>query len=165
MLITSGGTISGHPTVTGIGLEKAAAVYYEALTTLLTSGSDYADLGVALPQACANLVAGGVAGLTNAHCIQVQAAVVATELATNPPNASAPEAPVCAAGDAPADLFTDDFEDEESGQWGYETVNLDPNGFFRWSYQSEVGVEFATSGGERPVRARPRARRPTGGCT
>ena len=146
VLITSGGTISGHPTVTGIGLEKAAAVYYEALTTLLTSGSDYADLGIALPQACANLVAGGVAGLTNAHCIQVQAAVVATELATNPPNAPAPEAPVCAAGEAPTDLFTDDFEDEESGQWGYETVNLDPNGFFRWSYQSEVGVGFATSG-------------------
>ena len=146
VLITSGGTISGHPAVTGIGLEKAAAVYYEALTTLLTSGSDYADLGVALPQACANLVAGGVADLTNAHCIQVQAAVVATELATDPPNASAPEAPVCAAGDAPADLFTDDFEDEDSGQWGYETINLDPNGFFRWSYQSEVDVEFATSG-------------------
>jgi bacillolysin len=146
VLITSGGTISGHPAVTGIGLEKAAAVYYEALTTLLTSGSDYADLGVALPQACANLVAGGVAGLTNAHCIQVQAAVVATELATDPPNASAPEAPVCAAGDAPSDLFTDDLEDEESGQWGYETINLDPGGFFRWSYQSEVDVDFATSG-------------------
>ena len=57
-LITDGGTFNGQ-TVTGIGLTKAARIYYEADAHLLTSASDYADLYNALQQACANLVGTG----------------------------------------------------------------------------------------------------------
>ena len=54
-LMTDGGTFNGK-TVTGLGIDKAEAIYYEAATNLLTSASDYQDLYNALQQACANLV-------------------------------------------------------------------------------------------------------------
>ena len=58
-LMTDGGTFNGR-TVTGIGITKASRIYYEVQTAMLTSGSDYADLASALPQACTNL--SGTAG-------------------------------------------------------------------------------------------------------
>ena len=48
----------GGQTVTGIGIDKAARVYYDAQTRYLTSGSDYADFASALPQACVDNVGG-----------------------------------------------------------------------------------------------------------
>jgi Zn-dependent metalloprotease len=101
-LITAGGTLNGQ-TVQGLGIDKTAAVYYETLTAMLTSASDYADLAVALPQACRNLI-GEAAGITETDCTQVDKAVLATEMATQPttPGAAAPEAPVsrrCRCGD------------------------------------------------------------------
>ncbi len=42
-LMTDGGTFNGQ-TVTGLGLEKAAQLYYTVDTSMLVSGSDYADL-------------------------------------------------------------------------------------------------------------------------
>ena len=77
-LMTDGGTFSGQ-TVTGIGIDKAARVYYEAQTRYLTSGSDYADLASALPQACADNV-GGSEGITEADCTQVSRAVAAVAM-------------------------------------------------------------------------------------
>ena len=67
-LITDGGTFNGR-TVTGLGAAKTARIYYEVETAMLTSASDYADLGSALPQACTNLV--GTAGITAADCTEV----------------------------------------------------------------------------------------------
>ena len=48
-LMTDGGTFNGQ-TVTGLGIPKTASIYYEAQTHLLTRGSDYSDLAVALNQ-------------------------------------------------------------------------------------------------------------------
>ena len=150
VLMTDGGTFNGQ-TVTGLGIPKSAAIYYEALTTMLTSASDYADLGVALSQACRNLVGGG-AGITNGNCTQVDVVVVATEMASQPTAGgsaapTAPEAPVCDAGLEPVDLFADDMEDRISGRWSFDTVNVpDVSPDDRWAYQSEVGLEYATSG-------------------
>ena len=67
-LITDGGSFNGR-TVTGLGAAKTARIYYEVETAMLTSASDYADLGSALPQACTNLV--GTAGITAADCTEV----------------------------------------------------------------------------------------------
>jgi Zn-dependent metalloprotease len=111
-LITDGDTFNGK-TVVGIGLDKAEAVYYEAMTNLLTSASDYADLYNALQQACANLV--GSHGITTADCQQVRNAVDATEMNVPAPNAAA-SAPVCASG-VPTNLFFDDLENPASGNW------------------------------------------------
>ena len=114
-LMTDGGSFDGH-TVSGIGIDKAARVIYEAATTLLVSGSDYADLNRALFQGCSNLV--GVGGITTADCTQVKAAANAVEMGVVPPNAPAPEAPeACAAGQVYTSIFNDDLENTGSGNW------------------------------------------------
>ena len=43
-LMVDGGTFNGH-TVTALGIDKVARFYYKAQVDLLTSGSDYSDLG------------------------------------------------------------------------------------------------------------------------
>ena len=116
-LLTDGDTFNGY-TVNGLGIAKVADIYYEAQTNLLTSGSDYADLHAALNQACQNLV--GTAGITSNDCLEVQAAVNAVEMGTDPLNFH-PEADVCVGGEPPNDLFFDDLE-SGSSQWNF--VNL-----------------------------------------
>ncbi len=114
-LMTDGGAFDGH-TVTGIGLDKAARVVYEAATTLLTSGSDYADLNRALYQGCTNVV--GVGGITTGDCEQVKEAANAVEMGVDPPAAPAPDAPeACAAGQVITPIFSDDLENTSSGNW------------------------------------------------
>lgn len=103
-LLVDGDTFNGS-TVTAIGAEKVAAIYYAAQTNLLTTNSDYADLATALPQACTNLI--GTDGVTEADCAEVDDAVAATEMAGAPQE----EVPECEGeGDAAADLFADDIE-------------------------------------------------------
>ncbi len=138
-LMTDGGTFNGR-TVTALGIPKVSRIYYTALTTMLTSASDYADLASALQQACNNLV--GSSGITTADCVEVTDAVAAVEMSTDPPAARASEAPVCGSGPVPVDLFFDDLEDTGSGNW---TVQPD------WYYpQSGNPLDFdamyATSG-------------------
>ncbi len=111
-LMTDGDTFNGY-TVNGLGISKVADIYYEAQTNLLTSGSDYADLHAALIQACQNLI--GVDGITSGDCLNVQAAVDAVEMDTDPLNFN-PDAPICIGGDPPDDIFFDDFEGGAS-QW------------------------------------------------
>jgi Zn-dependent metalloprotease len=83
-LIADGGTFNGY-TVTGLGVDKAAQVYYGALI-LLTSSAQYRDLYNGLLQACANLVQPGV--VTQDDCQQVRHAVDATRMnRTSTPNA------------------------------------------------------------------------------
>ncbi len=82
-LITDGQSLFNGQSVTGIGLEKAARIFYEVNTNILTSGSNYNALGNGLNQACNNLV--GVAGITAADCTQVAKAVTATEMVQPPP--------------------------------------------------------------------------------
>jgi Zn-dependent metalloprotease len=54
-LTVDGGTFNGQ-TVTGIGLTKAAAVYFRAMTVYQTPTTDFADHADALEAACADLV-------------------------------------------------------------------------------------------------------------
>ena len=118
-LLTDGGTFNGH--VTGaIGLEKTARIFYVAETTLLTSGSDYADLSDDLQQACAASI--GTAGITSGDCVQVGEAVAATEMNLQPiTGAAVPDAPVCAAGAVAENLFFDGFE-AGGANWGTGTL-------------------------------------------
>lgn len=133
-LMADGGTFNGV-TVAAIGAEKTAAVHYEALTTLLTSGSDYADLYDALRQACANLVASGTT-MTAANCAQVANAVDATEMDADPITGSATHpAPVCPAGQVPTDLRATDFEAGVTG-WAFDGFELDR----RYSVVGEVSA-------------------------
>jgi Zn-dependent metalloprotease len=81
-LITDGGTFNGK-TISGLGITKVAKIFYEAQTNLLTSASDYNDLGDALQQACINLI--GADGITASDCQEVANAIGATEMNQTPP--------------------------------------------------------------------------------
>ncbi|MGH2657149.1 MAG: M4 family metallopeptidase, partial [Actinomycetota bacterium] len=143
-LITDGATFNGQ-TVTGLGITKAAHVYYEAATNLLTSASDYADLATGLMQACTNLI--GTFGITAADCDEVLQAVLAVEMDQTPPAAPNPEAPVCPTGQSPANLFFDDLENTASGNWALQTLA----GSNEWYYPQNshpyaFDATYATSG-------------------
>ena len=122
-LITHGGSFNGF-TVKGLGIEKAAKIYYKVQTGLLTSGSDYNDLGNYLKEACNGLK--GTAGITSDDCVQVGNAVAATEMTKQPPVAKAPEAPECKSGwHKDKILLFDDMEKLTSNwiawsPWGYK---------------------------------------------
>ena len=106
-LITDGDTFNGK-TVTGLGIDKAAQIYYEVQTNLLTSGSNYGDLYEALYQGCLNLV--GQHGIVSADCDQVRNATDAVEMNKQPTSGFNPEAEVCPGGGTPNDLFYEDME-------------------------------------------------------
>jgi hypothetical protein len=132
-----GGTFNGR-TITGIGVDKAAQIYYEVEIGFLTSGSDYADLGSALSQACDDLT--GFGGITAGDCTQVRSAVAATEMATNPPAAPAPEAPAaaCGANQVFQSRFFDDMESDSS----VDNWNTDGPSPAVWDYD----IDYAHSG-------------------
>ncbi|MBA3307268.1 MAG: M4 family metallopeptidase [Chloroflexi bacterium] len=140
-LMVDGQTFNGQ-TVTGLGIDKAAAVWYRVEAQYLGSASDYADLGAALNQACSDLVgttpkngAGSPSAsgaFTAANCTEVSQAVLATEMALQPtaPDTSAPEAAVCTSG-TPVNAFFDDLENTASGNWTTAAIGTSP---ITWYY-------------------------------
>ncbi|MFV2044938.1 MAG: M4 family metallopeptidase, partial [Anaerolineales bacterium] len=119
-LMVDGGTFNSK-TVTGMGITKTAAIYYEVQTALLTSGSDYGDLYNALYQGCLNLV-GGPAGITNADCQEVRDATDAVEMNLEPSPGFNPEAATCPLGQPPSVLFSDDLE-SGTGNWQFSAIS------------------------------------------
>ncbi len=108
-LMVDGGTYNGE-TVTGIGLTRAGKIQYRALSTYLTSASDFLDNYNALVQSCEDLV--GVAGITAADCVEVGEALTAVEMAAawpcTPDQVAVPA--FCPAGQAPELWHSEDFE-------------------------------------------------------
>ena len=162
-LIAQGDTFNGQ-TVNGLGNAKTAAIYYQAETTLLTPGSDYADLFNILPQACTNLLGTTPVGgsiFTATDCQQVSKAVVATEMNLHPttgpaggePAAYLP-APLCGAGTVQNAIgFTDNMENPSSGNWSTATTG----GGAPWMYttaSSQSGshsIHVSDAGGPRGI--------------
>jgi bacillolysin len=148
-LIFHGGRLNGTPVV---GIEpprsdpdrglKTARIYLRALR-MLTSGSDYADLGRVLPQACRALAGTGTPAITRADCVQVSRAVKATQLLQQPRVAAAPEAPRCTPRNAASRrLFFDNLENRARRVWGGGRL------WFRLPQASLEGIvsPYATSG-------------------
>ena len=114
-LMTDGGTFNGK-TVTALGIDKVARIYYEAQVHLMTSGTDYADLYDILQQACKNLT--GSSGITAADCAEVKDAVDATQMNLQPvTGAGVTDATLCPAGQMPSNVFFDNLENPASGNW------------------------------------------------
>ena len=125
-LLTDGDSFNGR-TVSPLGADEVLSIFDEANVSLLTSASDYADLGQALRQACANLV--GQEGIVSADCGEVDEAVLATEMDLTPPVAPR-EAALCpGGGQASAPVFADGLEDPESANWS-TSVASGPNAFY-----------------------------------
>jgi len=137
-LMVDGGTFNGK-TIIALGWEKVGAIYYEANTNLLTSGSDYSDLYYALQQACTNLI--GQRSITADDCIQVKNAADAVEMNGQPVANFNTDAPMCD-NNLPV-LSTIFFDDLESGT-GNWTLDDIP-GVMRWQYDSPY-TPFAHSG-------------------
>ena len=135
-LMTDGGTFNGK-NVAGLGVTKAAKIFYEAQTHLLISASDFADLYDDLILACNNLT--GTAGITAADCQQVQNVVDAVEMNRQPTFCAAPEAPLCLAGTTPVTVFSDNFE-AGAGNWTSAALV----GANAWA--GGLGTGYATSG-------------------
>jgi hypothetical protein len=117
-LIAEGGTFNGRR-VRGIGRNRTARLYYQAITTRLTPAANYIDLGDALLGACTDLV--GSYGFLPRHCAAVRDATRATQMHLRPRNGPR-RAPVCSSGRRPADVLFDDLEDPGSDRWVHERL-------------------------------------------
>ena len=101
-----------------------ARIYYEVETNLPDLGQRLRrPLRPRCRRPATNLV--GTVGITAADCTQVRSAVAATEMATNPPNAPAPEAPAaaCGANQVLQNRFFDDMENP-GGDANWSTDDL-----------------------------------------
>jgi Zn-dependent metalloprotease len=134
-------------TISGLGIEKALQIHYDAITNLLTSASDYQDYSNALRQACSDLV--GEHEITATDCEQVEKTVRATEMETPPPSAAPARASACAGGQTPELAFSDDLEDPGSGNWAAGSLLFEhPNVFFYPQVPNTAGLDatYASSG-------------------
>jgi hypothetical protein len=77
-LITDGDTFNGR-TVTGLGIEKVAALYW-TVQTLLYPSADYSALASTLLTACHHNAEDKVAGLTQQDCAEVRKAIEAVRI-------------------------------------------------------------------------------------
>jgi Zn-dependent metalloprotease len=143
-LMVDGDTFNGQ-TITGLGIPKAAQIYYELETHLLTSASDYQDMYNYLQQACNNLV--GTHSITGADCQQVKKVVDATEMNLTPTNAPIPtDAPVCAPGKIVNTLFFDNLENTASGNWTSSATSGTNAWFYPENPNPILDARYATSG-------------------
>jgi Zn-dependent metalloprotease len=123
-LLVDGGTYNGQA-VTGIGLTKAAHIYYRAQSVYQSPASDFAAHADAIKQSCTDLVGVNLNSLTTgapsgevitaADCAQVDKTALAVELRTPPSQcnfqpllAKSPPA-LCTTGTATS-IFADNFD-------------------------------------------------------
>lgn len=133
-LLVDGGTYNGVE-VKGIGLDKAAAIYFRAMTAYQTPTSDFADHADALAASCQDLVGAPIsklstaagaqpasaASIRRADCAQVTNAAAAVELRQDPVQCAFkplldPNTPeLCGAGGTETQVWSEDFEDGLAG--------------------------------------------------
>lgn len=183
-LSVDGGTFNGQ-TIAGIGLDKAANVWWRAQSAYLTPSSNFTDAANALEQSCADLVgqpinklstepdAGAVAAepITAADCQQIANAMTAVEMRTEPVRCDfqpllAPNAPsICGDGFVTDAVWSEDFEDGLAG-WTTEQELADLPQF---GYFGGFGKEWETTtnapGGHTSSVAYGPAPTNTGQCT
>ena len=146
-LLVDGGTYNGVA-VKGIGVDKAAAIYFRAMTAYQTPTTDFADHADALDASCLDLVGQPIAKLTTAagaqptsaasvrraDCAQVANAAAAVELRTDPAQCNFkplldPNTPaLCGEGGTETQVWSEDFEDGLAG-WGTEQQVVFTGGF------------------------------------
>jgi Zn-dependent metalloprotease len=148
-LIVDGGSYNGR-TVAGLGLTKAAHLYWRAMSVYQVPDTDFADHADALAQSCQDLLgvnladpgSGAPSGqvLTPFDCAELDEAIAATELAEVPPCEFAPllaaDAPPFACG---AVAFADGFESDPAGVWTRTNQGVFPEYEPRdWVWTSDV---------------------------
>ncbi len=137
-LMVDGGNFNGK-TVTALGWEKTAAIYYKVNIDLLTSAADYSGLYYALQQACSSLV--GQKGITSGGCGQVKNAIDAVEMNSQPVANFNTDAPYCDTVNPGTIVFSDDLE-SGTGNWIFTTNGTS----LRWQLDSGWFGPYAHSG-------------------
>ncbi len=127
VLVAAGGTFGGY-SIKGIGRERMARVWYQALTTRLTPAANYVDLADALISACTDLA--GSHSITFAHCAAVQDATRATQMNLTPKARAPRTAPLCRGGTTPAYVLNDDLEHPGARAWESATRVGGKKGWF-----------------------------------
>ncbi|WP_372730178.1 M4 family metallopeptidase, partial [Nocardioides sp.] len=133
-LLVDGGDYNGV-TVNGIGLDKAANIFFRTQIAYLTETSDFTDLADGLAASCTDLIGAEInqvstsdtggstpaAPITADDCTEVDAMADAVELRTEPTQCNFqplldPNAPaVCGEGYTSKAVFSEDFEDGLAG--------------------------------------------------
>ncbi len=127
-LMTAGGSFRGY-SIDGIGRERTARVWYQALTTRLTPAANYVDLADALVSACTDLA--GTHNVSLKTCKSVRDAVYAVQMNLTPLSRAPATAPVCGPQKKALDVFRDDLENPKSGAWiTYRTPATKKKGWF-----------------------------------
>ncbi len=168
-LLVDGGTYNGTA-VSGIGLTKAAHIWWQAQTNYLTPVSNFVDMADAIEASCNDLINKQLSTLstapndrgtydkriTAADCAQVHNTAVATELRTPPtqcnfgplldPNDPSP----CGTGTVPVTAFSEDFEGSVTA-WdtsGFEVAF--PGGIHQpWTYSRDLPAGNLPAGSTR----------------
>ena len=156
-LIVDGGTYNGQ-TVTGIGLTKAAHIYFRAKLAYQGPATDFAEHADALEQACADLTGANLAGLTDGQpsgeiitsgdCAQVAKAILAVEMRTPPtqcnfqPLLAKNPPPLCPDGGFATPLFHDAFDNGNSSaaRWSVSHQAAFPADFTPRDWQVVSGL-------------------------
>lgn len=162
-LLVDGGTFNGV-TSTGIGLDKAAALYFRSMTSYLTSTSDFLDQADALEASCADLIGQPIKKLTLApgetapaatpitadDCTQVAKVNTAVEFRTNPASTCEwtpmldPNAPsACGEGFTTVDVWSEDFEDGLNGWVSSKDIAYDGGLHQPWAASSNAPAHHA----------------------
>ena len=146
-LLVDGGSYNGV-TATGIGIDKAARVFYKALTERLVSTSSFIDAYHALLGAADDLI------LANAFSANDRASLSkilsAVELDISPCSSKLAYCPI---GVNPAFLFSDNFENPASGNWINKVItgvnhwisNDGTSGIYRPAAVADMGATFIGS--------------------
>ena len=151
-LVVDGGSYNGQ-TVAGLGLTKAAQIYFRAQSVYQNPASDFVDHADSIEQSCSDLIGvnlpdlqtGAPSGqvISAADCAQVAKAALAVELRTPPSQchfqpllAQAPPAQ-CAAGSAPSYFFSDGFENGDAwmDRWTLARTEVFPADFTARDWQ------------------------------
>jgi bacillolysin len=172
-LMVDGGYFNGI-TVTGIGIQKTSAIWYETLTNLLTSGAGYNDLYNGLQQSCSILNGTSNQGwgapvppptgpyllyapqvMNHYHtnfiilsdCQQVKKALDAVEMYRQPPSCGVAQISPCPVGYQVDDLFFDDMESPAQANWASGALQ-GANSWFYPQYPNPTGFNatYTTSG-------------------
>ncbi|WP_460809944.1 M4 family metallopeptidase [Nocardioides salsibiostraticola] len=146
-LTVDGGDYNGQ-TMAGIGLDKAAAIWFRAQTNYLTPGSNFVAAADGLEASCADLIGQSINTLTTtpdatpilaepitaSDCGTVTAAITATEMRTPPakcdfqPLLEAGSPAVCGEGFTSTAVYSEDFEDGLAG-WDADQKLADLGGY------------------------------------
>lgn len=149
------GTYNGQ-TITGIGLTKAAAIYFRAESVYQTPTSDFAVHDSALQTSCSDLTGATLKNLsttnakgtnsseviTAADCQQLAKAMLAVEMSDKPPCSFGPlldpnPAPLCVGSNI---IFSENWESGENG-WTKTSQGF-ATGMFDWEDASKDETRF-----------------------